>query len=83
MSGPVGVDSVTEPANPVADTTTIPCGFVVGVIGRNWRDYVCAYVPSESDEHIETGWILATPWDRRIPRIRMHTTQATKLSKER
>ncbi|KAA0185075.1 DIS3 exonuclease 1 [Fasciolopsis buskii] len=83
VSGPVGVDSVTEPANPVADTTTIPCGFVVGVIGRNWRDYVCAYVPSESDEHIETGWILATPWDRRIPRIRMHTTQATKLSKER
>ncbi|TPP60449.1 DIS3 exonuclease 1 [Fasciola gigantica] len=82
-SGPVETRLVDEPVNFVSNVTTVPCGFVVGVIGRNWRDYVCAYVPNESDERTETGWILATPWDRRIPRIRVHTTQATKLSQER
>ncbi|VEL17850.1 unnamed protein product [Protopolystoma xenopodis] len=31
----------------------------------------------------EVAWILVTPWDRRIPRIRIHTTQASRLSQER
>ncbi|VDP88446.1 unnamed protein product [Echinostoma caproni] len=82
-AGPVETPPVVDPVEFTSSVTTVPCGFVVGVIGRNWRDYVCAYVPNESDAPIETGWILATPWDRRIPRIRVHTTQASKLSQER
>ncbi|TGZ63828.1 hypothetical protein CRM22_006707 [Opisthorchis felineus] len=60
-----------------------PSGFVVGVLSRNWRDYVCTYVPESGAPVEQTGWVLVTPWDRRIPRIRLHTTQAAKLAKER
>ncbi|KAF7262293.1 hypothetical protein EG68_00470 [Paragonimus skrjabini miyazakii] len=70
----------------ISDHSVLPCGFVVGIISRNWRDYVCTLVP-ESDGQpggfSEVGWVLVTPWDRRIPRIRLHTTQASKLAQER
>ncbi|KAF6774219.1 hypothetical protein AHF37_06740 [Paragonimus kellicotti] len=70
----------------ISDNSVLPCGFVVGIISRNWRDYVCTLVP-ESDGQpggfSEVGWVLVTPWDRRIPRIRLHTTQASKLAQER
>ncbi|KAA3673549.1 DIS3-like exonuclease 1, partial [Paragonimus westermani] len=70
----------------ISDHSVLPCGFVVGIISRNWRDYVCTLVP-ESDVQpgglSEVGWVLVTPWDRRIPRIRLHTTQASKLAQER
>ncbi|TNN20929.1 DIS3-like exonuclease 1 [Schistosoma japonicum] len=65
----------------------LPCGFVVGIVSRNWRDYVCTYVPKftddSSDPKSESGWITVTPWDRRIPHIRLHTTQISKLTRER
>lgn len=66
---------------------SLPCGFVVGVVSRNWRDYVCTYVPKSTESALdpksESGWIIVTPWDRRIPLIRLHTTQISKLTRER
>ncbi|XP_018647748.1 ribonuclease II-related [Schistosoma mansoni] len=66
---------------------SLPCGFVVGVISHNWRDYVCTYVPKSTENSLdsksESGWIIVTPWDRRIPLIRLHTTQISKLTRER
>ena len=64
----------------------LPCAFVVGVLTRNWRDYVCSYVPKETQEAAEStasaksGWLVVTPWDRRIPRIRIFTSEPSKLS---
>ncbi|CAH8437909.1 unnamed protein product [Schistosoma turkestanicum] len=66
---------------------SLPCGFVVGIVSRNWRDYVCTYVPKSTENSLdpksESGWITVTPWDRRIPLIRLHTTQISKLTRER
>lgn len=67
-------------------TSGLPCAFVVGVLTRNWRDYVCSCVPREGQEDKDAplsstpGWIVATPWDRRIPRIRIFTTEPSKLA---
>ncbi|VUZ43706.1 unnamed protein product [Hymenolepis diminuta] len=65
--------------------STLPCAFVVGVLSRNWRDYVCSYVPREDSAVAEQvpgapGWIVVTPWDRRIPRVRIFTSEPTKLN---
>lgn len=63
---------------------SMPCGFVVGIMSRNWRDYVCTFVQDESRPAPESaGWVVVTPWDRKIPRIRMFTTRPTQLAKER
>ncbi|VDM19023.1 unnamed protein product [Hydatigera taeniaeformis] len=67
-------------------TSGLPCAFVVGVLTRNWRDYVCSYMSREGQEDKSTslsstpGWIVATPWDRRIPRVRIFTTEPLKLA---
>ncbi|KAL7056994.1 hypothetical protein AAHC03_019040 [Spirometra sp. Aus1] len=63
---------------------SMPCGFVVGIMSRNWRDYVCTFVQDESRPAPESaGWVVVTPWDRKIPRIRMFTTRPAQLAKER
>lgn len=56
-------------------------GRVVGILQRNWRDYVVTFPPrdgtqpqSRSSKHI-----LTVPWDRRIPKIRISTQQADAL----
>ncbi|KAM8972773.1 DIS3-like exonuclease 1 [Pelodytes ibericus] len=59
----------------------MPTGRVVGVLQRNWRDYVVTF-PAQ-DELQSQGKnakkILVTPWDYRIPRIRISTQQASSL----
>ncbi|VDN16137.1 unnamed protein product [Dibothriocephalus latus] len=63
---------------------SMPCGFVVGIMSRNWRDYVCTFVQDESRPAPDSaGWVVVTPWDRKIPRIRMFTTRPAQLAKER
>ncbi|CDS37889.1 dis3 exonuclease 1 [Echinococcus multilocularis] len=80
--GGVGGDITAQPV----PTSGLPCAFVVGVLTRNWRDYVCSYVPREMQEDKSAslsstaGWIVATPWDRRIPRVRIFTTEPSKLA---
>ncbi|XP_053128175.1 DIS3-like exonuclease 1 isoform X2 [Hemicordylus capensis] len=59
----------------------MPTGRVVGIIQKNWRDYVVTF-PSkeESQSHGKNAQkILVTPWDYRIPRIRISTKQAEAL----
>ncbi|XP_075714430.1 DIS3-like exonuclease 1 isoform X1 [Rhinoderma darwinii] len=56
-------------------------GRVVGVLQRNWRDYVATF---PSKEEIQTQGknaqkVLVTPWDFRIPKIRISTQQAGAL----
>ncbi|XP_064191621.1 DIS3-like exonuclease 1 [Anguilla rostrata] len=59
----------------------MPTGRVVGVLQRNWRDYVVTFPPREevqSQSHASQR-ILVTPWDYRLPRIRISTQQAETL----
>ncbi|KAM3926404.1 DIS3-like exonuclease 1 [Leptodactylus fuscus] len=56
-------------------------GRVMGVLQRNWRDYVATF---PSKEEIQTQGknaqkVLVTPWDYRIPKIRISTQQAEAL----
>uniref|UniRef100_A0ACB8FIZ4 Exosome catalytic subunit dis3 n=1 Tax=Sphaerodactylus townsendi TaxID=933632 RepID=A0ACB8FIZ4_9SAUR len=57
-----------------------PTGRVVGIIKRNWRPFcgmLCKSQIKESRRH------LFTPADRRIPRIRIETRQASTLEGQR
>ncbi|XP_033023786.1 DIS3-like exonuclease 1 isoform X1 [Lacerta agilis] len=59
----------------------MPTGKVVGIIQKNWRDYVVTF-PSkeESQSHGKNAQkVLVTPWDYRIPKIRISTQQAEAL----
>uniref|UniRef100_A0AAZ3R003 DIS3-like exonuclease 1 n=1 Tax=Oncorhynchus tshawytscha TaxID=74940 RepID=A0AAZ3R003_ONCTS len=60
-------------------------GRVVGILQRNWRDYVVTFPPKEEtqSQSRNSQRILATPWDQRIPKIRISTQQADKLQDHR
>ncbi|XP_061571365.1 DIS3-like exonuclease 1 [Cololabis saira] len=63
----------------------VPTGRVVGILQRNWRDYVVTF-PSRDGSQSQTRnsqRILAIPWDRRIPKIRISTQQAETLQDHR
>lgn len=86
------VEESSESASKTGDPTrssTLPCAFVVGVLARNWRDYVCTFVPREDRDPVTEeipsapGWIVVTPWDRRIPRVRLFTSEPAKLQGQR
>uniref|UniRef100_A0A8C3JJF8 DIS3-like exonuclease 1 n=1 Tax=Calidris pygmaea TaxID=425635 RepID=A0A8C3JJF8_9CHAR len=54
---------------------------IVGIIQKNWRDYVVTF-PSKEENQSQgrnTQKILVTPWDYRIPKIRISTQQAEAL----
>lgn len=56
-------------------------GKVVGIIQKNWRDYVVTF-PSREESQSQgrnAQKILVTPWDYRIPKIRISTQQAEAL----
>lgn len=56
-------------------------GRVVGVLQRNWRDYVVTFPARDASQSQSRNSqrILAVPWDRRIPKIRISTQQADVL----
>lgn len=56
-------------------------GRVVGILQRNWRDYVVTFPPRDAtqSQSRNSQRILAIPWDRRIPKIRISTQQADAL----
>ncbi|XP_028257661.1 DIS3-like exonuclease 1 [Parambassis ranga] len=63
----------------------MPTGRVVGILQRNWRDYVVTF-PTRDGTQSQTRnsqRILAVPWDRRIPKIRISTQQADTLQDHR
>ncbi|KAM5292142.1 DIS3-like exonuclease 1 isoform 2-T2 [Ctenodactylus gundi] len=59
----------------------MPTGRVVGVLQKNWRDYVVTF-PSKEEVQSQgknAQKILVIPWDHRIPKIRISTQQAEAL----
>lgn len=58
-----------------------PAGRVVGVLQRSWRDYVVTFPARDASQSQgrNSQRILAVPWDRRIPKIRISTQQADVL----
>ncbi|XP_071424304.1 DIS3-like exonuclease 1 [Pithys albifrons albifrons] len=70
-----------------ADTTgdPMPTGKVVGITQKNWRDYVVTF-PSKEETQSQgrnAQKVLVTPWDYRIPKIRISTQQAEALQEHR
>lgn len=63
-----------------ADSTKKPTGKVVGIIKRNWRPFCGMLNVSQIKESTRH---LFTPADRRIPRIRIETRQASTLAGQR
>ncbi|KAM4036792.1 DIS3-like exonuclease 1 isoform 1-T1 [Anomaloglossus baeobatrachus] len=56
-------------------------GRIVGVLQRNWRDFVATF-PSKEETQTQgknAQKVLVTPWDYRIPKIRISTQQAEAL----
>lgn len=53
----------------------------MGILQRNWRDYVVTFPPRDGGQPQtrSSKHILAVPWDRRIPKIRICTQQADAL----
>ncbi|KAM4631192.1 DIS3-like exonuclease 1 [Polymixia lowei] len=71
-----GEDSQSQP---------MPTGRVVGILQRNWRDYVVTFPPREEtqSQSRNSQRILVVPWDQRIPKIRISTQQADALQDQR
>ncbi|XP_037322233.2 exosome complex exonuclease RRP44 [Pungitius pungitius] len=63
-----------------AESARKPTGKVVGIIKRNWRPYCGMLNVSQIKESTRH---LFTPADRRIPRIRIETRQASTLAGQR
>lgn len=63
-----------------ADAAKKPTGKVVGIIKRNWRPFCGMLNVSQIKESTRH---LFTPADRRIPRIRIETRQASTLTGQR
>ncbi|ELW62387.1 DIS3-like exonuclease 1 [Tupaia chinensis] len=64
-----------------APSEPMPTGRVVGILQKNWRDYVVTF-PSKEEVQSQgknAQKILVTPWDYRIPKIRISTQQAAAL----
>uniref|UniRef100_A0A673L1V2 DIS3-like exonuclease 1 n=1 Tax=Sinocyclocheilus rhinocerous TaxID=307959 RepID=A0A673L1V2_9TELE len=63
----------------------MPSGRVVGILQRNWRDYVVTFPPLEEvqSQSRNSQKILVIPWDYRIPKIRISTQQAEALQDQR
>ncbi|XP_076854118.1 DIS3-like exonuclease 1 [Brachyhypopomus gauderio] len=63
----------------------MPTGRVVGILQRNWRDYVVTFPPREElqSQSRNSQKILVIPWDYRIPKIRISTQQAETLQDHR
>ncbi|XP_054627523.1 DIS3-like exonuclease 1 isoform X2 [Dunckerocampus dactyliophorus] len=63
----------------------VPTGRIVGILQRNWRDYVVTFPAREStqSQSRNSQRILTVPWDYRIPKIRISTQQADALQDHR
>ncbi|XP_061743440.1 DIS3-like exonuclease 1 [Nerophis ophidion] len=71
-----GEDSQSKP---------VATGRIVGILQRNWRDYVVTFPSRESSQSQSRNSqrILTVPWDYRIPKIRISTQQADALQDHR
>ncbi|XP_037390155.1 DIS3-like exonuclease 1 isoform X1 [Pygocentrus nattereri] len=74
-----------ERAGEDTQSQPMPTGRVVGIVQRNWRDYVVTFPPREElkSQSRNSQKILVIPWDYRIPKIRISTQQAEALQDHR
>lgn len=70
------VATVVAKKKPVDKSLLQPTGRVVGIIKRNWRPYCGTFLPLPSMKGNRHTFI---PADKRIPRIRVETRQASTL----
>ncbi|XP_031571497.1 DIS3-like exonuclease 1 [Actinia tenebrosa] len=61
----------------------LPTGHVVGVLQRNWRDYMATFSEEIQIQSQKSNKVLVAPWDYRIPRIRISTRQIDSLRDHR
>ncbi|XP_071112514.1 DIS3-like exonuclease 1 [Haliotis cracherodii] len=66
-------------------SSVMPTGRIVGVLQRNWRDYVASFSADEEAQKNanKAGKVLLIPWDYRIPKIRISTRQVGTLREDR
>lgn len=76
-------DQITFSIDQLSDIQ--PTGRVIGIIKRQWRSYVChldkSTVNSSSIQSQQS--VFASPIDRRIPKIKIRTRQATNLTDQK
>uniref|UniRef100_H3CGP2 DIS3-like exonuclease 1 n=1 Tax=Tetraodon nigroviridis TaxID=99883 RepID=H3CGP2_TETNG len=79
------VAALAEGPGEESESRAMPTGRVVGILQRNWRDYVVTFPPREGPQSQGRGpkHVLTVPWDRRIPKIRVGTQQADALQGHR
>lgn len=80
----VAVQLLPEAEWPTDEQTQVkrPKGRVVGVLQRNWRDYVVSIQVDEGERSTDKN-ILCIPLDFRIPKIRITTRQRDALESAR
>lgn len=74
-----------EEVDGTSSSSKVPCGRVVGITQRGWRDYVASF-PDEQEViqlAMRGGKVLMIPWDYRIPKVRVGTRQAQALKDHR
>lgn len=77
----LGENDGDDKASGESPSEPMPTGRVVGILQKNWRDYVVTF-PSKEEVQSQgknAQKILVTPWDYRIPKIRISTQQAEAL----
>nr|XP_023414124.1 DIS3-like exonuclease 1 isoform X3 [Loxodonta africana] len=77
----LGESDIEDKASGESPSEPMPTGRVVGILQKNWRDYVVTF-PSKEEVQSQgknAQKILVTPWDYRIPKIRISTQQAEAL----
>ncbi|XP_067057370.1 DIS3-like exonuclease 1 [Acropora muricata] len=74
-----------KPSSGEDESDAMPTGRVVGVLQRNWRDYVASFDQNEETQGTRktSGKVVVVPWDYRIPKIRISTRQVDSLREER
>ncbi|XP_007420775.1 DIS3-like exonuclease 1 [Python bivittatus] len=77
----LGENESEEKASGEVYCEPMPTGKVVGIIQKNWREYVVTFPSREENQlHSKNAQkVLVTPWDYRIPKIRISTQQAEAL----
>nr|XP_002736854.1 PREDICTED: DIS3-like exonuclease 1-like [Saccoglossus kowalevskii] len=69
----------------IDSSNVMPTGRVIGILQRNWRDYVASFSADKENKGntSKAGKVLVIPWDYRIPKIRISTRQSDSLGDHR
>ncbi|KAK3604725.1 hypothetical protein CHS0354_018965 [Potamilus streckersoni] len=76
-----GEDAAARKDDREDTTPALPTGQVVGIVQRNWKEYVATFAQDEEtgSGDKKAGKVLVIPYDYRIPKIRISTRQMNAL----